>query len=121
MPNTNTNTTNPSVNFKEDELKIYEFVNTLIQAMIGYSLVEVPEEHREEIVKNCIDAFIDFVIGYIEARYDKKDAIRLRASQQFAGQEIFSKFADLGDKFDEAFEAFKTSLTVSWKNKTQAA
>lgn len=85
---------------------IAEFLDILVQAVIGYKIADIPESKRSEIVKDCIDLFSRFIINYVNEKYGAKEGIRLKASQAFAGQDIFSKFADLGSKFDEAYRAF---------------
>lgn len=94
IQNTNTNT------------ELSNFINTLVQAIIGYSIEEIPADNRLEIVQDCIKLFSQYIIDFVSQKYGVKEGIRLKASQQFASQNIFAKFADLGDKFDEAYDSF---------------
>ncbi len=86
------------------------FIETLVRATLGYSLLEIPEDKQVQAIEGCVKLFIEFVEKYIETRYHKKDSLRLKVSQQFAGQDIFKRFADLGPKFNEASDAYFESV-----------
>jgi len=111
MPQTQTNT-DPFAGFTQEEKEMSLFVETLVRATIGYSLLEIPEDKQAQAIEGCTKLFVDFVEKYVEAKYGKKDTLRLKASQQFAGQDMFKRFADLGGKFDEAYDAYFDSVAA---------
>lgn len=113
MPNTQTDLNQ----FSETELETYQFLNGLVQAVLGYSITEIPADKREEFITKCTDLFTNYINAYVERRYGKKDALRLQANQSFAGQDIFNKFSDLGDKFDEAYDSFLDFLAAKESDK----
>lgn len=86
--------------------QMFEFIDTLVQAIVGYSLIEIPEENILELIQDCVNIFSDFIIQFASDKYGPKEGIRLKASQQFAGEDIFAKFRELGDIFEEAFGSF---------------
>lgn len=105
MSQTQTNT-DPFAGFTQEEKEIGIFVETIVRLVTGYSIAEIPETQREKIALDCLKTYNNFVLKYIEVKYGQRDATRLKANQKFPHQDIFSKFEDLGPKFDEAFEAF---------------
>jgi hypothetical protein len=42
--------------------------------------------------------------------------MRLKAARQ-TGEDVFTKFADLGTKFDEAYQSFLDNLEKIWKER----
>jgi hypothetical protein len=116
--NTTTNpatvtTTTPQVSgkiFSEDESKALEFVNAIVLAMTGYSPLDVDISEREKVVTDCINIFSDYLIKFVELQYGVADATRLKASQKFEDQTVFTKFSELGPKFDAAYDSFLALL-----------
>jgi hypothetical protein len=99
----------------EDE-EMLGFLNILSISILGYSLAEIPEEKLEFVLAECSSIFSEYIINYVENRYGKVDAIRLRAGQKFPQSNIFTQFKQLGGIFDEAFLAFKDFLLQNWQN-----
>lgn len=94
----------------DSDQETFEFIDILVQAIIGYPVESIAQENRLEIVGDCVKLFSNYIIEFVEQKYGLKDAIRLKAGQQFAGQNVFSKFAELGSKFDEAYMSFVEEL-----------
>jgi hypothetical protein len=111
--NQNTATTVIPAATTDESAEMTLFIETLVRATLGYSLLEIPEEKQDIAIQACVKLFVDFIENYVREKYGPKDALRLKASQQFAGQDIFRRFAELGDRFDEAYTAFFTSLQAS--------
>lgn len=103
------------INSNAAESNAEEFLDNLVKGIVGYSIEEIPIENRAEIITKCVDTFSNYIIEYVKIKYGEKDAIRLEASQKFAGSDIFVKFTELGSKFDEAYNAFLNQLEISWK------
>ena len=97
---------NPNLPQVEADNNTLLFLEGLVLAITGYSISEIPVQQSPQIIQDCINCFVTFVIEFSENKFGKKEAIRLRAAQQFAGEDIFSKFNELGHVFDEAFDAF---------------
>lgn len=95
-----------TIQIQNTNIEFSNFINILVQAVIGYNIEEIPADKRLEIVQECIELFNQYIIGFVSQKYGVKEGIRLKASQQFADQNIFAKFTDLGDKFDEAYDSF---------------
>ena len=114
MPNPNQTNTNPDplAGFTTEQKEMSLFIETLVRATLGYSLLEIPENKQVQAIEGCTKLFVEFVEKYVEAKYGKKDTLRLKASQQFAGQDMFARFTDLGPKFDEASDAFFDSVAA---------
>jgi hypothetical protein len=88
-----------------------EFVNDLVQVLTGYSIDELEETNRDEVVTKCISIFENFLFDYISTKYGKKDTVRLKSVQIFGDSSIFDKFPDLEDKFLDAFRVFLESVS----------
>ena len=40
--------------------------------------------------------------------------MRLKSAQMFTGENVFAKFQELGEMFDEAYQVFLETLKTSW-------
>ena len=105
---------NPAASAATPDPKTLEFLDLLIKAMTGVAIQDIPEEKRKEVVEKCIKIFSDYIINYVEIKFGKKDAVRLRAAQN-TNEDMFAKFEDLGEKFDEAYHSFLDNLEKSWE------
>jgi hypothetical protein len=104
MPQTNNNTT------QSPDAQTAIFIDSLVQALLGYSIAQIPAPKQAQSVEMCLKYFTTFIEEFVSKNFGGKDALRLKASLQFAGNEIFEKFADLGEHFDQAYEAFLSHL-----------
>ncbi len=102
-----------------DDSEIFDFVNALVMAILGLRIEELPSDKAQEVAQECLNIFSNYIIKYVATKYGEKDAIRLKASQQFYDDKIFAKFEDLGSKFDDAYISFiellKSSTAVTQK------
>jgi hypothetical protein len=90
----------------DDEQKTLELINALVLAMTGYSPLDIDSSERERVISECVKIFSDYLIKFVELQYGVADATRLKASQKFEDQTVFTKFAELGPKFDAAYDSF---------------
>lgn len=97
-----------------DYTQIADFANLLVQAMLGYSIEEIPEELRQETVQKCLDMFSEYVVGFVRSKYGNKSATRLQASQKYGSSNVFDTFPDLEVKFQEAWVDFFENTSKSW-------
>lgn len=104
-----------ALNFEQQEL--LEFLNILSITILGYSLDEIPQSKREYVINECSDIFSEYVTNFVESKYGKIEAIRLKAGQKFPQTNIFNQFTELGEIFDDAYESFKNFLLENWQNK----
>jgi hypothetical protein len=89
-----------------------EFINNLVMAITGNEISEFEPSYQITLAQECLNAFISFITEFVTAKYSEIDAIRLKSSLQFSG-DAFAKFSDLGEKFDDAYNAFLESLTLA--------
>lgn len=85
--------------------EVGEFVEALVLAITGFKIEEIPEDKRDEIVTDCIELFTKFILEYVETNYEKKDSLRLKAGYE-TGEDVFTKFPDLKEKYEAAYKAF---------------
>ena len=93
-----------------------EFLSLLVQAVTGIDPKELPEDKKREIENKVVAIFSDYIVAYVGEKYGEKDAVRLKAARQ-TGEDVFTKFADLGTKFDEAYQSFLDNLETIWKER----
>ena len=89
-----------------------ELVQNLVLAMTGSDLSDVLPQQKEEITKDCVNSFVDYVTNFVSIKYSEIDASRLKSSLQFGG-DPFTKFEDLKLKFDDAYSSFLTELQAN--------
>ena len=93
-----------------------EFLSLLVQAVTGIDPKELPEDKKREIENKVVAIFSDYIVAFVGEKYGEKDAVRLKAARQ-TGEDVFTKFADLGTKFDEAYQSFLDNLETIWKER----
>jgi hypothetical protein len=112
--NKNKNMPTPSQILSQENLSDQElalFVNNLVMAILGYSILDIEEDKRQEVIDDCIKIFSDYIVSYTEIKYGKTEATRLKASQVYNDPKIFTRFAQLGSIFDEAYNSFLEFLS----------
>ena len=97
-----------------------EFVEALVVAITGFHIKEIPSEKREEIVKDCVEFFTGYIVSWVEENHNKKDAIRLKVGYE-TGENVFKKYPELEEKYDEAYAAFVKMLEENLKEDEQKA
>ncbi len=104
-----------------DEQKDYlSMLDGLVMSIVGVGILDLPEKERENIVEECLDYFARWIEDYVERKYSKKDAMRVKAARMASNDtDVFSKYEDLGPKFDEAWSAFFTEREKEWQKKIQ--
>lgn len=96
-----------------------EFLALLVQAVTGIDSKDLPQDKKQEIENKVVAIFSDYIVAYVGEKYGEKDAMRLKAARQ-TGEDVFSKFADLGTKFDEAYHSFLDNLEKIWKERMES-
>jgi 16S rRNA C967 or C1407 C5-methylase (RsmB/RsmF family) len=105
---------NSPVQISDDQrVKAEEFISLLVEAVLGVKLSDIAPEKQAEVKKKCADLFSDYIINYIKEKYGAKDAARLMAARE-SGEDVFSRFEDLGGKFEEGYQAFLDDLEKIW-------
>ena len=97
-----------------DDKEYLNFINTLVAAITGLSLLDIAEQQRDSTIEKCITIFSDFIVDYVKTKYGEKEAMRLKSAQMFTGENVFAKFQELGEMFDEAYQVFLETLKTSW-------
>ena len=100
--------------FTDEEIEMVEMINNLVVAILGYTPADIPEQNREQVVKECVKIFSDYMIKFVELKYGAQDSTRLKASQKFGDGSVFIKFAELGPKFEDAYNSFLETLDKRW-------
>lgn len=95
-----------------------EFVEALVLAITGFHIHEIPQEKREEIIKDCVEFFTGYIVSWVEENHSKKDAIRLKVGYE-TGENVFLKYPDLEEKYDQAYAAFVEMLERNIKEEKQ--
>jgi len=86
------------------------FIDTLVCAITGHHIAQLPTEKRNEIVASCNKVFNDFIFEYTSENFGLKIALRLKAAQIYNINQIFNKFPDLKNQYDQAYRAFVAML-----------
>jgi hypothetical protein len=100
--------------FTDEEIEMAEMINNLVVAILGYTPADIPEQSREQVVKECVKIFSNYMIKFVELKYGVQDSTRLKASQKFEDGSVFIKFAELGPKFEDAYNSFLETLDKRW-------
>jgi hypothetical protein len=106
-----TNTLNKStlqMNNKDQE--VFNFLETLVEAMLGVHIIDIPEDKRMGVVSECVQIFSEYMVNYVHTNFGAKQALRLKAAQQFGDQDIFTKFPEMQSVFSQATLSFLNSL-----------
>ncbi len=117
MSFSNTNTNN--LTFKLNNLglsqeEVGDFINQLIISIFGYSLIEIPEEKRENSIKKSLQLFDNYMNEYILLKYGRQEQIRFKASINYQDLSVYEKFPELKNLFIEAYQSFLQTLANSW-------
>ena len=113
-PNTNNN-----IQISDDDKNTAVFLNTLVMSMLGYSVLDIAQDKRGEVISDCVGAFTDYLVKFTEIKYGKTESIRLKAAQTFNDPNMFNKFTQLGHIYEDAFRSFITFLDKRWDGKSK--
>lgn len=105
---TNNSTNNPD-NLAGDA-KVLDFLDTLVGAMLGVKIADIPTEKQTKVVSECVQVFADYMLEYTTINFGPTQALRLKAIQQFPDQNIFEKFPEMEGVFRQATLSFLNSL-----------
>lgn len=94
----------------DEDKATFSFLNTLVSAMLGYTILDIPENDREDIIKQCTQIFSEYIFNFVEIKYGKTESLRIKAAQKYQDANMFNKFKELGGIFEEAFGSFIENL-----------
>jgi hypothetical protein len=94
----------------DEDKATFSFLNTLVSAMLGYTILDIPENDREDIIKQCTQIFSEYIFNFVEIKYGKTESLRIKAAQKYQDANMFNKFQELGGIFEEAFGSFIENL-----------
>lgn len=87
-----------------------ELIETLVEAITGFSLDELPPASRSSMVQRCTDMFINYIVKEIKGKQGSKAANQIKGIAIYNTSEVFEKNSSLEPVFHEAYEAFITNL-----------
>lgn len=96
----------------DQDLQAIDFLNSLVSAITGFSLSDYTEELRYDISKKCLKIFFDYVNNFVEEKYGKTQALRLKAIESYSDLNLFNKFPETYNHFTEAFKSFVEVLAA---------
>jgi hypothetical protein len=82
------------------------FVDSLVKAITGRSLETIPEDKQQEILEKCMSIYQNYIIGYFKQTFDSKAQMRIKQVTVEQKTELFDKFPELQNQFDEAYASF---------------
>jgi len=77
----------------------------LIQKSLGIPLSQIPEDKLDSVIEDLTNVFYEFIFEYIEIEYSRADSIKLKTAHK-NNLDIFSKFPDLQNKYQQATKAY---------------
>ena len=95
-----------------DEKTNNDFVNDIVRLVLGVDIADIPTEDQQKEIDDCLEIYSSFVLNYIEGKYGKTEATKLKIAQSVKGADIFGKNPDLVNKLEEAFKAFVEITTA---------
>ena len=90
----------------QSEIQDLVFVDALLKSITGLSLEDIPNYKKSDMIKQSVDIYTNYIIGYFKENFEPKDILRIKQVLKEGSVSIFDKFPDLQVKFDEAYESF---------------
>lgn len=87
-----------------------QFINNLVMAITGSDLASYNKDFQPKLAASCTKAFTDYIGKYIREKYGEMDSLRIRSALKYPG-DIFVRFPDLKNKYDEAYQSFLNNLS----------
>ena len=94
----------------KEALSPAQLVETLVQAISGFKLEELPPATQTSMVKQCSEMFAGFVVSYTKTKYGTKPAQQLQGIALYDTPELFDKNPDLLPIFADAYDAFIATI-----------
>jgi hypothetical protein len=87
-----------------------ELIESLVEAITGFSLYELPLETQSRTIKQCSTMLIGYIINYVTAKYGERPALQLKGISIYNTPELFDKFPELEKMFLEGYSSFVNTL-----------
>jgi hypothetical protein len=55
-----------------------ELIKTVVVAVTGFSVDELPEPTRSKMMKQCSDMLVGYIINYVKINYGEKEALQFK-------------------------------------------
>ncbi len=94
-----------------------DFTNLLVASIIGLGLNDIIPQKRAEIIEKCWQIYTYFNYGYIEQKYGKQEALRIKGHASY-DTDLSLKFPQISQYLNEATLAFLQTLEQGVKTKT---
>jgi hypothetical protein len=89
------------------------FVHSLVKAITGTLLEEIPTDSQPEIIQHCLSIYENYIVGYFKEHFEAKDATRIQQVVKEGKTDIFETFPELKKQFDEAYASFIQYLSTN--------
>ncbi len=86
------------------------FVDSLVMAMTGLSLEQIPDENKN-IINNCIDIFEKSIESYVLENHGEKRHAQLMSVGHYPTTD-WGNFSGLKEVYDEAYDNFLNNLAT---------
>jgi hypothetical protein len=86
-----------------------DFTNLLVASIIGLGLNDIKPEKRPEIIEKCWQIYTDYVYGFVEQKYGKQEALRIKGHASY-DTDLSLKFPQISQYLNEATLAFLETL-----------
>jgi hypothetical protein len=97
-------------NYTVTETQDLIFIESLVKAITGLSLNDMPEDKREYMIEQSLSIYQNYIVGYFKENFEIKDTLRIQQIIKESNTTIFIKFPDMQTKFDEAYTSFLNYL-----------
>lgn len=87
-----------------------KFIKTLVRSIVGCDVKQIPKYRREEVANVCLNIFHDYIFRHVEIYYGKPHAIKLKTAKKEKINNIFEKFPELNEMFEDAYYNFFQDL-----------
>lgn len=88
-----------------------EIISTIVEAVTGFTLDEMPLETQKLMIKQCSEMFIGYVINFTKSKYGDKPAQQLKGIAIYDTPELFESNPDLVPIFSEAYNSFVENMS----------
>jgi hypothetical protein len=84
------------------------FVESLVLAMTGLSMYDIPEE-KKFLINDCITIYKTFVEQYVQEKFGDRSAMQIKSATVY-GNPSLNEDTELYDQYEDAYSSFLTQL-----------
>ena len=87
-----------------------ELIRTVVIAVTGFSVDELPEPTKSKMIKQCSDMLVGYIINYVKIHHGEQEAMQFKGlalNDTFVIMQQNPQFASI---FLEAFDSFIETL-----------